>query len=746
MDKQNNLSSRREIVTALADFLLHLYQDADRYSYVSITERRFFNFFYTIFLDRPNTPPKSLLKKLVSNNGLLLQHKSLLTHYLAEGRFPSILLADDLAIHGRSMGKFLYQLEQAIIEDFRMETGAPLTKEERDMLHYQLISAVDIRVFAKSRNPILLEDGYAAKLKFDYNLYSDKLHQVTDLLSQSVSLPKIANTSFVLSARYRGMDDGNDGGGGAGPDLTLLPQARTSRNGWEYVPWISRWRDSGKKLHTYIRPRTDERGTYLISTVRFYESSAPLLTSYPIFSELDTRMLDRFDRTYVVLRYALLRSDSRYDALLSILADENPHAQQARGELLSTFLSIADLMEFCADYALPAGRIFQDTDVMKLAVNYGEKTSSAFSDLLQDTALCMELAAIIREGLRRLAVRMPFEENPEHTFPVYTLLQYPEARKTYILSLFGAEDGVSSEARENTFDILEQMAHLRIQMGAPQQSAAAGRLHDTIDHMCALASDHSRPEDGWEPVPAIALSDEFSDIPAGQLDRCKVIDFINDQLEREVYYLGMGSEANAYHYFDAPFLYRSDHFGDYVPGKADAALDSGYSYGVMPFSKYMTLCDDLPVSGYGRVAAYLALIDKGCIAGKIQYTQSTDTTYSICKAGERALFYLPQKFALFVPALAAVERGSLLTSLSPKEAVLRFVRNHLEYAGECRDIRTALLDLKTFIEEYLDTLSSGGQMFSGWNFDSLTSQKKPSHRAAQEEFVNQAWEFLQKEN
>lgn len=745
MNKQNNLGSRREIVAALAKFLVNLYDDADRYSYVSITERRFFNFFYAIFLDYPNTPPKPLLKKLVSNNGLLIQHKSLLEYYLAEGQFPSILLADDLAIHGRSMGKFLYQLEQAIIEDFQQEKGASPTKEERDMLHYQLISAVDIRVFAKSRNPVLLEDGYAAKLKFDYNLYSDKLHQVTDLLSQSVSLPKVANTSFVLSARFQGRNGKTDGDGGPGPDLMLLPQMGASCGNWQYVPWISRWRNSSKKLHTYIRPFADGRGTYLISTVRFYEGPSPLLTSYSIIDGLETGAPDGFGGTYYALRYALSTPDSRYGPLSDILADENPHAQQARGQLVSTFLSIAGLIEFCADYKLPAARVLQDSDVMKLAINYGEKAGPAFSCLLQNSLLCLELATIIRAGLRRQPARIPFEEQPEDVLPAYTPIQSQEEKNTYILSLFGTEDSVSSEARESTFDTLVQMACRRVQMGGDGQSPA-GKLHGMIDHMWALASDYSQPQDGWEPVPKIALSDDFSDIPDGQLDRCKVIDFIDDQLEREVYRLGMGSEANAYHYFDAPFLYRADHFGDYVPGGADAAGDSGYSYGVMPFSKYMTLCSGLPASGYGRVAAYLALVDKGCIAGKIQYTQGTDTAYSICKAGERALFYLPQKFALFVPALAAVERGSLLTSLSPGEAVLRFVQNHLQYTGECRDIKTALIDLKIFIGEYLDILDSGGQMFSGWNFDSLTSQEKPSYKAAQEDFVNQAREFLQKEN
>lgn len=186
-NKQNELNSHREIITALTNFLLNIYQDADRYSYISIVGCRFLNLFCSIFLDPPNTPPQSLLKKLVTNTGLLLQHKTLLEYYLTHGRLPPILLANDLNVHSRAMGQFLYQLEQALIEDFRIKKGSPLTKEEQDALHYQLIKAIDIHVFARSKNPILLEDGYAAKFRFDYNLYSDRLHQVSELLSQSVA-------------------------------------------------------------------------------------------------------------------------------------------------------------------------------------------------------------------------------------------------------------------------------------------------------------------------------------------------------------------------------------------------------------------------------------------------------------------------------------------------------------------------------------------------------------------------------
>ena len=737
------LNSREEIVSALAGFLVDVYRAVSRYMYVSITERRFLNFFYTIFGDRINKSlvgEDSIANKLVSNNGLLLLHRDLLDHYLEEGKFPPILVSDDLLIHGRSMGKFLYQLENAIIADYEHRIKSTLSKSAQDALHYQLVNAIDIQVFARSRDPILLEDGYAAKLKYKHKLYGDQLHKVTDLLSQTVNTPKIANTSFVLSASYRSGEEDID------VAETSLEAMKVSRGHWTHIPWISRWNHSSKKLHAYIYPRTDERGVYLISTVRFYENRAPFMTCYPLFSTLKTSGSDEedgFDSTYRSLREVLSQFGNCYAPFCDILQDENPYVQQARGQLVSTFLSIADLAEFCADYNLPLKYIFQKTDAVKLSINYGWNTRPAFLRLLRTPALYRRLAEIIREGLRQNAERIPFKTKTGKVIRVYPSIN---SGKDYLLSLFGAEMSIPGVLVKAQFQNLNDQLRLFSDCLGSDRSGNSARVHDLIDQMSVIAAEPVRAEDEekWEPVSKAALSDDFFDIMPEELDRCKAIDYINDRLEWFVYNLGMCSERQAYHYFDAPFLYRVEHFDDYIPSESERGGDFSSSCGVISFDEYMTLDEDLPASGYGRVAAYLTLVDKGRIAGKIQYVNGGPAVYATCKAGERAMFYLPQKFSVFVPALSMVEKNSLLLNLTPQQAVLQFVKDHLMYKGVCKDIEVRLLDLKTFIHEYLDILGHSGQLFAGWNISALTKQKDTFHADAQRGFLEQAQTFLKR--
>lgn len=736
------LNSDQEIISALADFLLNLYQAASHYTYISITERRFFNFFYTIFSDKIDGHPASdanMACKLVSNNGLLLLHSALLDYYLEEDRFPPILIADDLAIHGRSMGKFLYQLEKAIITDYQERIGSALSKSVQDALHYQLVNAIDIQVFARSLNPILLEDSYAAKLKYDYKLYGDQLHRVTDFLSQTVNPSKIANTSFVLSAFYLSRKENT-----ASAPFEAM---KADCGQWKHISWISRRNRSSKKLHVYIYPHSDERGVYLISTVRFYENHTPLLTCYPLFSALKTDGTGGegdFDSIYCSLVEALSGADNCYSSFCNILQDKNPYIQQARGQLISTFLSIADLAEFCEDYDLPLEYVFQNTDAGKLSINYGETTRPAFSRLLNSPALYHRLAEIIREGLRMNHKRLPFKAKTGKVIHVYPSVN---SGKDYLLSLFGADgsipDRLAKEQFRNLKDQLQQLADHGLEA---DPSSTSVRMRDLIDQMSILAAEHIQAKDveKWNPVSKAALSDDFSDIMPEELDRCKVIDYINDKLEWSVYNLGMCSEQHAYRYFDAPFLYRADHFDDYIPSGRGEGNDFSDSCGVISFDEYMMLDKDLPVSGYGQVAAYLALLDKGRIAGKMQYVRDDSAVCATCKAGELAMFYLPQKFSVFVPALSMVEKNSLLLNLTPKHAVLQFVKAHLTYEGVCRDVKVRLLDLKIFIHEYLNILAGGGQLFAGWNFSSLTDQEDSLHAAAQEEFLNQAQAFLKR--
>lgn len=716
--REHSFKTQGEMLSALAAFLINLYGDLDRYDVISVTERRFFNLFYMVFSDKIEksfSGEGALAGKLYSNNGLLLQHSRLARHYLESGKFPRILVADDLMIHGRNIGKFLFQMEQAVAVDIERLKCRSLSEEERHSLHYRLVEAVEIRVFARSRNPILLEDGYAARLKYGYMLYSDQLHGVTELLSRLIDSSLTANTSFVFSACYFPGRWKNSGGDAAKTKLPTLPQIKCDCADWKYIPWQS----GGKKLHAYIRPVSDVRGTYLLSTVRFYDKGPnPLLTSFPIFGRI--KMAAAFNGIYQELSSILSAEGPCYAPLCDILDDENPYVRQSRGQMIAALLSIADLAEFCSVYRLSVQQILQNSDVSKIAINYGAKTCSAFCQLLASPDLYQKLAAIIRSNLCRYAERLDFETD------VTSDLDHG-----WLLPVFGTLDTSSEQER------------MRLSHRLQQRMDSDGRQsrHVAADLLAALESDETNRGYKRELASTAALSSDLARIPARHLDQRRVIDYINDKLEQAVYRIGMHSEAHAYNYFDAPFLYRPDNFDNYTPSSKTTDGELG-NLGIISFQDYLRLCPGLPASGYGRVAAYLTLIDKGCIASKMQYVPEMDSMYTVCKAGERAMFYLPRRFSVFVPALAMVEKGGPLINLSAREAVLQFISRHLTYSGKCRSIAASLLILKTFASEYIQILGGAGQLFSGWNFPALTTQSRKSYEEAQKAFLAQADDFL----
>lgn len=717
--REHSFKNQSEMLSALATFLINLYRDLERYDFIAVTERRFFNLFYMVFSDKIEksfSGEGALAGKLFSNNGLLLQHNRLAGHYLESGEFPRILVTDDLIIHGRNIGKFLFLLEQTVVADIERLKGRSLSEEERNSLHYRLVEAVEIRVFARSRNPILLEDGYAARLKYEYMLYSDQLHRVTELLSGFIDSSLAANTSFIFSARcfFDGWKDRSRDI--VRPKPLALSQIKHDLADWKYISW----RSNGKgKLHAYIRPVSDVHGTYLLSTVRFYDKgSNPLLTSFPIFGRI--KMAAAFNGIYQKLSSILSIEGPYYAPLCDILDDENPCVRQSRGQMIDALLSIADLAEFCSVYGLPVQQVLQNSDLSKIAINYGAKTYSAFCHLLASPDLYQKLAAIIRSNLCRYAERLDFETD------VTSDLDHG-----WLLPVFGTLDTSSEQER------------MRLSHRLQQRMDSDGRQsrHVAADLLAALESDETNRGYKRELASTAALSSDLARIPARHLDQRRVIDYINDKLEQAVYRIGMHSEAHAYNYFDAPFLYRPDNFDNYTPSSKTTDGELG-NLGIISFQDYLRLCPGLPASGYGRVAAYLTLIDKGCIASKMQYVPEMDSMYTVCKAGERAMFYLPRRFSVFVPALAMVEKGGPLINLSAREAVLQFISRHLTYSGKCRSIAASLLILKTFASEYIQILGGAGQLFSGWNFPALTTQSRKSYEEAQKAFLAQADDFL----
>lgn len=323
------------LVAKLKDFFDEVDEISDRYTYISATERRCFNLASRLMKG-------SSRERLVSNCGLLLQHRELARAYISNGSFPRILILDDLLIHGRGLGKFLRKLEYTLEVDLLNMT------ESLDMSDFrrQLIQSIDIFVFARCWRPLLLDERYLDRLRPFLELSSNEMHDLSLQLTDALTRFEVANTCFVYS---RTMDPG-----------LFISQPKN----WHKVLWTY----DQEPMELYVRFCGEGR----VSTIRSFPNrysdwDAPLFTSFTLLGNLSSTSLEL---CVLKLREIFEESGIACGQLCDLLCDENPQVRSSKTQLIYFICSVIDLSEFFRETGQifsPAGR----DDLEKISRNFG---------------------------------------------------------------------------------------------------------------------------------------------------------------------------------------------------------------------------------------------------------------------------------------------------------------------------------------------------------------------------------------
>lgn len=134
------------------------------------------------------------LDGIISNTALLLCAEEIAEYYKETGSFPTILIVDDILIHGRGIMKLIDHFEDLVTEYLREEKIAELL---RDDFHNKLYSSLNIYVYAQNVGDILVDRSL--KLTAFKKLKSLELRMLSQQISRMLQQYKIANTSYVLS-------------------------------------------------------------------------------------------------------------------------------------------------------------------------------------------------------------------------------------------------------------------------------------------------------------------------------------------------------------------------------------------------------------------------------------------------------------------------------------------------------------------------------------------------------------------
>lgn len=127
----------------------------------------------------------------LTDAALLLRSDEMASAYRETGRFPKILLIDDLLIHGRNLNQLIECIEKSLCEK--------LPEYDEEQVKDALVAAMRIRVFARCSTQLLLDSRYTANMKFQRNDDIATWHLLSGELSSLILRTNIVNTSYIYS-------------------------------------------------------------------------------------------------------------------------------------------------------------------------------------------------------------------------------------------------------------------------------------------------------------------------------------------------------------------------------------------------------------------------------------------------------------------------------------------------------------------------------------------------------------------
>lgn len=394
-------------------FVDHIKQIAPEYDYVCARERRCFNL-VARFLPKVD---------MISSRALMLKYDEIAEYYRENGKFPRILILDDLMIHGRSVAKLLQQLEDMLAIRL-LEMGVLKRSDNyRYTVYRNLADSVMILVYARNAGVIFLEEGYLERLSAVKELYAGEMRDLSLQLSRKMRQWDIANTSYVYSVRSE----------------VIIECLRKQNNGQiGSSGWVRKtWSYSGEEMILYVRLH-GRNAVNRVDTIRFFpgrcnrdnpqSESLPLLTSFTFFGDLQESVLHRlFEKVSGILQNVGL---NRLADILKGNQNEqiNCVLLQTQIQLISFILSVAMLREFCQN-VIPYNRlndIVMRGDIWKISRNFGRRDEIR-SELLQirGNALINEL---------KEAILCVIDEEAEELIQLDSMKALAESRNDTIMS------------------------------------------------------------------------------------------------------------------------------------------------------------------------------------------------------------------------------------------------------------------------------------------------------------------------
>lgn len=164
------------------------------------------NWNYVVFVVRRSYLLALLLEKMtgkkmeenstaafLTDASLILQCRKMADIFKETGSFPSILLCDELLLHGRNFNHLIDEMENRLTEY--------LPDYDRQDIRCALAAAVQIYVYARTEREVLLYGRYEENMKYVRREQAKFLHSFSSRISEWILCSGFANSSYVYT-RY----------------------------------------------------------------------------------------------------------------------------------------------------------------------------------------------------------------------------------------------------------------------------------------------------------------------------------------------------------------------------------------------------------------------------------------------------------------------------------------------------------------------------------------------------------------
>lgn len=131
-------------------------------------------------------------KRIMTDSAFLQNCDSMAEHYRKHGRFPKVMLCDDMLIHGRNLNRILENIEDRLCE--LLDTESPRSVKS------QLGVDLRINVYCYAKNPaMILKTRYLANARYHVQYQPEDWHALSNNISSLISCSGLANASYIYS-------------------------------------------------------------------------------------------------------------------------------------------------------------------------------------------------------------------------------------------------------------------------------------------------------------------------------------------------------------------------------------------------------------------------------------------------------------------------------------------------------------------------------------------------------------------